>query len=128
MGILTHNVSFLSRQIALLVSLVSLLITYITILPQQTHPHAQVRLRIHTLYHIHSTMKLPTMSATCLAALAAIATTALAAQCSTSGDGRYQVVADGVSDIPAVCGGLWHWLDRFAACEIITRPDCGGSD
>src|SRR5262245_50914126 len=76
-------------------------------------------------------MKIPTAAIT-MAALASFLSTAAAnAWCDTNGlepslREKYEVYADGVhGEIPAVCGGLWHYLDRFGSCEALTSVSCG---
>ncbi|OLN87179.1 hypothetical protein CCHL11_03589 [Colletotrichum chlorophyti] len=38
----------------------------------------------------------------------------------------YTVTADGVPDVPGICGGLWDNLKRFSACRV-SVPNCGGA-
>ncbi|PGH12249.1 hypothetical protein AJ79_04429 [Helicocarpus griseus UAMH5409] len=38
---------------------------------------------------------------------------------------RYEAGADGVDDIPGICGGLWDNLNRFPACASSSQTSCG---
>lgn len=68
-------------------------------------------------------MKLSTL------AVAGLAATANAASCRFRPTGvvtrRYYAGADGVDDIPGICGGLWDNLKRFPECAGISDPSCG---
>lgn len=57
----------------------------------------------------------------------AFATPALSASCrrpDNLGSWNYWIEADGVSDIPGICGGLWDNLKQFAACPVGVIAEC----
>jgi hypothetical protein len=45
------------------------------------------------------------------------------------GDGdfstTYTVYANDIPNVPGVCGGLWHNIKRFSACQVISNQSCG---
>jgi hypothetical protein len=73
-------------------------------------------------------MQFPSLSVLALATVAAFGDTASAAAHCTQTHYQthltYRVVADGVSNIPGVCGGLWSNLKRFGLCSA-TYTSCG---
>jgi hypothetical protein len=72
-------------------------------------------------------MKLSSITSASLAVLSALAGTASANQCVYKGNEMvlwgWIIMADGVGDVPAVCGGLWDNMKRFGACTL-TNTHC----
>lgn len=67
-----------------------------------------------------------------IAAVIAGASVAEAAQCRWHNSGspalrRYYVLADGVDDVPGICGGLWDNMNGQSACGGVVSPYCGGN-
>lgn len=61
-----------------------------------------------------------------------LATGASAAQCRWHQSGspilrKYYVLADGVDDVPGICGGLWDNLNGQGACGGAIPGGCGGN-
>jgi hypothetical protein len=75
-------------------------------------------------------MQLPSLSVLILATVTAFGDTASASAKGTQGTGaafhKYTVKANGVPNIPGVCGGLWSNLKRFGSCTV-TRAWCEGT-
>ena len=67
-----------------------------------------------------------TTSTAYLTALAALASTSSAASCVQQSNIVYTYIvrAEGVPNIPEICGGLWDNLHRFAACPP-SATSCG---
>lgn len=68
---------------------------------------------------------------TSIAAALGLAATASANHCiageHSAGITTYNVIAQGVPDIPGICGGLWDNLNHFPWC-VVSAPSCGAND
>ncbi|KAK7178431.1 hypothetical protein PSPO01_15529 [Paraphaeosphaeria sporulosa] len=66
------------------------------------------------------------------AALAALSGGVVANTCTYIQEGNvawhYTVVAQGVPDIPGICGGLWDNLKQFADCVGVSQNQCESNE
>ncbi|KAI0445771.1 hypothetical protein F4803DRAFT_506382 [Xylaria telfairii] len=67
------------------------------------------------------------VATTTLAILLGISSTASAASCVRQANivATYIVKANGVPDVPGICGGLWDNLKRFSSCVGLSNNGCG---
>ena len=76
-------------------------------------------------------MQLNTVSKATLAAVAGLAASASANSCKYGGSEMvlwgWVIIADGVPDIPGICGGLWDNMNHFADCTL-SNTHCGENE